>query len=105
MTENKIMKRSDILKEAKEIVTHDRESQYGAPEDNFQKIAKFWSTYLGTHISATDVANMMVLLKVARSSSGEQKMDNYIDICGYAACGGELASLEKAYSEDSAKDD
>ena len=35
---------------------------------------------------------MMILMKVARNSSGVYKDDNWIDICGYAALGGEIQS-------------
>lgn len=40
--------------------------------------------------TASDVANMMILLKIARGANGKPKEDNWIDIAGYAACGGEL---------------
>ena len=40
--------------------------------------------------TASDVANMMILLKIARGAIGKPKADNWIDIAGYAACGGEL---------------
>ena len=33
---------------------------------------------------------MLILLKVARIKSGKKKNDNWIDIAGYAACGGEI---------------
>ena len=36
------------------------------------------------------VAAMMILLKTARISSGTAVSDNWIDIAGYAACGGEI---------------
>lgn len=86
------MKRQEILKAAAEIVTVDREQQYGKPEDNFAIIAAFWQTYLGHQISAQDVAAMMALLKIARISTGKYKPDNYIDLAGYAACAGEIAA-------------
>ena len=35
---------------------------------------------------------MMILLKVARIKSNNSKEDSFIDIAGYAACGGEIAS-------------
>jgi len=35
---------------------------------------------------------MMVLLKVSRSRASPQKMDNWIDMCGYAALAGEMVS-------------
>ena len=86
------MDRAGILKAAAEVVTVDREQQYGKPEDNFAIIAAFWQTYLGHPINAQDVAAMMALLKIARIKTGEYKPDNYIDLAGYAACAGEIAA-------------
>lgn len=92
------MDRGTILETAASYVTKDREAQYGSPEDNFGIIAKFWNTYLGeqnmltTSIDAHDVAIMMCLLKIARIASGQKKDDNYIDLAGYAACAGEIAT-------------
>lgn len=91
------MNRADILQTAASIVTKDREQAYGSPEDNFRIIADLWNTYLcscevGLKIDAHDVAVMMCLLKIARIASGQKKDDNYIDLAGYAACGGEIAT-------------
>ncbi len=83
--------REECLKKAIEIVCTDRESQYGAPEDNFAKIADLWSVYLSYAVTVDDVAMMMALLKIARASTGKFKADNYIDLAGYAACGMEIA--------------
>ena len=82
--------RESILQEAIRCVCGEREQQYGSPENNFKTIADLWSTYLSHDITPTDVAAMMILLKVARVSSGNGKNDNWVDIAGYAACGGEL---------------
>ncbi len=84
------MTREEILETAIKIVTTDRDKQYGDPEDNFSTIANMWSAYLRKNIDAIDVAAMMILLKVARVGSGQAKDDNWIDIAGYAACGGEI---------------
>lgn len=85
------MKRIDILKAAEDCVCKDRETDYGSPEDNFQRIASMWNAYLGDReIDNKDVAAMMALLKIARIASGHAKADNWIDLAGYAACGGEL---------------
>lgn len=85
-----MMTRKEILNEVENIVCKDRNEQYGEPEDNFKHIAEFWSTYLEHEIVSTDVANMMILFKVARNMHMNPKLDNFIDIAGYAACGGEL---------------
>lgn len=88
------MKREQILEQAKQTICHDRNDQYGEPEDNFRKIAELWTTYLGPKLpralNSEDVANMMILFKVARNSANS-KDDNWIDIAGYAACGGEVS--------------
>lgn len=84
------MKRAEILKRAAEIVTKDRNEQYGEPEDNFENIARLWSAYLMADIDAHDVGMMMVLFKVARAGNGGGTIDTYVDIAGYAACAGEI---------------
>lgn len=84
------MTRSEILTQANVIINGEREGQYGSPEDSFRKIAGMWSAYLGVPLQEHDVAAMMVLLKIARVAGGAYKEDNWIDIAGYAACGGEV---------------
>lgn len=86
------MKRKEVLEAALRCVCGDREQDYGSPENNFKKIAEFWSTYLSYELSPVDVAAMLALLKIARIASGNAKDDNWIDLAGYAACGGELES-------------
>lgn len=90
------MTREQILDTAKKCVCGDREQDYGSPEDNFQTIASLWADYLqacGVSIAFLDphdVAAMLGLLKIARIASGNAKADNWVDLAGYAACGGEL---------------
>ena len=93
--------RKEILKQATDAVCTDREGQYGSPEDNFRRIADLWTAYWGGYsFEPKDVAMMMSLLKIARITTGKHKDDNYIDLAGYAACGGELGSLETAHEAD-----
>ena len=47
-------------------------------------------------ITAEDVALMMVLLKISRNTQGNKSnIDNFIDMCGYAAIAGEISSNGK----------
>lgn len=87
------MTREEILSKAKECICGQREQDYGRPENNFRLIAKLWSEYLGYDVSAVDVSMMMVLLKVARIKNGGGTGDSFVDIAGYAACGGEIRTL------------
>lgn len=88
------MRRKDILTAAEKCVCTDRQTQYGSPEYSFRLIADFWNKYLGvSNIKPRDVAAMLALLKIARIRNGV-KDDNWIDLAGYAACGGEIDDKE-----------
>lgn len=88
------MKRKEVLENAANCVLKDRQNEYGGMENNFGEIAKLWSWYLGKSIGSVDVANMMILLKMARAKSNPQHEDNYVDIAGYSACAAELVDGE-----------
>ena len=91
--------REKILQDALKIVTQDRNKDYGDPEDNFSTIAEYWWTYLHSKnlfadtgiLTATDVAAMMILMKCSRLATSPDKEDHWVDIAGYAACGGQCA--------------
>lgn len=85
------MKRKEILDRAEKCVCRNREQEYGSPEDNFQCIANLWGAYKGVEFSPLDVSMMMALLKIARIKTGTATDDSFVDLAGYAACGGEIA--------------
>ena len=82
--------RKRVLSEAEKCVCGQREQDYGTPEDNFDRIAKMWSAYMGVEFNPVDVSMFMVMLKVARIKSGGGTMDSFVDGCGYFSCGGEI---------------
>lgn len=116
--------RRDILRCAEKCVCGQREQDYGTPESNFQLIADLWNDYLGNNlskekkdfenelgivhkklsvpwqISAMDVSMMMALMKIARIRNGGGSGDSFVDLAGYAACGGEIWHLKKVTNGD-----
>ena len=88
--------RKRVLSEAERCVCGQRAQDYGTPEDSFEMIGKLWTVYLdyATKIDAHDVAAMMALLKIARIAENPQHMDSWVDLAGYAACGGEITGKE-----------
>ena len=82
-----------ILKLADAIINGQRAKDYGDAKTSFQQIGDLWTTYLQRHVtkfghvalSATDVANLMILMKVSRAQNGFH-LDSYVDIAGYAGC-------------------
>ena len=96
------MTREEILAAAKQCVCGDRDQDYGSPEKSFDMTAALWEPYIRERcvstgvdvcITGADVGAMMALFKIARIATGHGKADNWIDLAGYAACGGELEGL------------
>lgn len=92
-----------LSRSALEIVTHDRNEQYGEPEDNFAVIAALWTGYLSAkwfkgnmgEIDAADVARMMELMKMARRMTAKKpSADSYIDAIGYVLCEARMQEAE-----------
>ena len=91
------MTRPEILEAARVCVCGQREQDYGSPEDSFERIAALWNAYLGKDaVSTVDVAMMMALLKIARIKGKTATADSFVDLAGYAACGGEIATRGEA---------
>lgn len=97
--------RADILNTAMRCVCGDRDQDYGSPESSFRMIAALWEPFLkqkcvspGAEVSVNpdDVAAMMCLFKLARVATGHGKADNWVDLCGYGACGGEIEAASIA---------
>lgn len=84
--------RQSILDEASKLIHGDRAADYGDAHEMHQKIGDLWAAYLGLEggIRADQVAMMMALMKISRSTSSP-KFDTYVDLAGYAALGGEMA--------------
>ena len=86
------MNRSEILDTAKTYVNVDRAQVHGSAERNFGLIATYWAAHLDCTVTATDVAVLMTLFKLARAKGNPGNPENWLDGCGYLACGGEIAT-------------
>ena len=89
--------KEEILKKARDLITGDRNETHGDAFQNHAEIAEFWNIFLDkklqpmASITAEDVALMMVLMKISRNTQGKKNnLDNFIDMCGYAAIAGEI---------------
>lgn len=82
----------DVCADAAKVVTTERENQHGSSVACHNLIAQFWSDYLGEHVTAYDVAQMMVLMKVARARMGDPRhRDHYVDQAGYSGLAYQMA--------------
>ena len=85
------MNRTETLDAARQAITVDRAATHGEAENTFGLIAAYWSALFGIDITAVQVAQAMVLFKVARMKANPGHADNFVDAVGYAAIAGELA--------------
>lgn len=99
--------RSALLRGAENAVNGDRNAQYGDPNADFQRTADMWNAYLAgvlerqnglVSLQTQDVAAMMSLLKISRIAWSPEKMDSWMDLAGYSACGWDCAS--RTFSKD-----
>ena len=68
--------------------------EYGTVAENFSRAALIWSAVLGHPVTREQVALCMIGLKLARLSYDDKAADGWVDVAGYAACGGEASKAE-----------
>ena len=91
------MNTTDILEKTKKLVSESRHDKHGDKIINHENISRLWNAYfankfkLNLNLLPEDVANMMCLLKIARTQAGSFNLDDHIDASGYAAISGEIA--------------
>ena len=96
------MNTTDILKKTEKLVSGDRGAKHGDMVATHENIARLWSSYLqnkfklNLNLLPEDVANLMTLLKIARTQGGKFNIDNFVDACGYAAIAGEISNQRQS---------
>lgn len=88
------MKR-ELLEEAANIVEGQRKEDYGETYKSFERISNLWSAYLSCPVSPSDIAAMMIMLKISRAKQTPTHKDSWVDMAGYAACGYEVSQKEE----------
>jgi len=98
------MQAGNFLATVSGVVGGQRAIDYGDKTQNHERIAHLWNMWMhethgkssglvnDNHITAYDVAVMMLLLKIARLMHSPGHTDTHIDIAGYAACMEEISS-------------
>lgn len=90
------MNRRDICEAGAELIGVDRATQYGDAVVGFTAIAQIRDALDMVRGArprgAEDQALDMIAVKLVRASANPRHLDSWIDIVGYAALGGEIAS-------------
>lgn len=87
------------LDEAKRLINADRNKEYGEPVENFRDIAEMMTVLIrpilkeGARVRVEHVAMMMMAVKLSRMTTSPDKLDTWVDICGYAGTGYEAMEI------------
>ena len=71
------------------MISGERAKDYGDAYLNHKRIADLWSPILDKDITVEQVYACMIAVKLSRLIETPDHEDSWIDICGYAALGGE----------------
>lgn len=95
--------RASALNEARDLITGDRNAQYGPPTQDFKRAAELLQACGYRRVDAedkvhdivpSDVALMVMQVKTSRLMHSRGKRDSWVDLAGYAGCGYECAEEE-----------
>lgn len=99
MTQN--IKGADILLDAYDLVTGDRQDAYAHPSDDYSKVVAIFQTLTGIELTIEQALLFMVSVKFARLRTNLDKgilhRDSIVDATGYLAC---LAMHDAKQQED-----
>lgn len=93
-----VSERESVVTEARDLITGDRNNQYGPPTQDFSRTAGMASAFgfevNGKPLEGHHVAIFLILLKMSRLAWTPAKRDSWVDTAGYAGCGYECATEE-----------
>ena len=90
----KALEAQDILEEAIALINGNRAEDYGDAQSNFQHMADLVNLIIRKadgKLSASDMALVMIQVKIARLQETPDHEDSWTDIAGYAALGAQVA--------------
>jgi hypothetical protein len=90
--------RDRILRTARELISGDRERDYGSAAVGFERTGKMWAAILGLdEVTAEQVAMCMAALKISRLCATPNHDESWVDGVGYLALGGDIAATPGRY--------
>ena len=90
------MEHKDIIHKAADIITNDRQKDYGDIDDNYKKFAALFNIFFteNNKMKPSDAALIMVLLKLSRIKPNVFNEDTFADAIGYLGIASALRKKE-----------
>ena len=95
------MAQGDVLRDALDVSTGQRCDDYGTARDNLGRTAGLMNAYLDgldRPLEISDVAALMILVKVSRLHRSPTHYDTLVDIAGYASAAWDATEDERGGS-------
>lgn len=89
------MELGDTCAEATRLITKDRRTQYGPPLEDFTRTASLFNVLTGHDVKPDEICLLMICVKLSRETN-VHKVDNLVDLVGYADILNTLRTLEGA---------
>ena len=91
--------RVKMLADVQNLVSQERNREYGEPGENLGRTAAIMAAYLGDRpggdFRADDVAAFGIILKLGRLAQNPHKLDSWRDVAGYASIGYEIIEKQQ----------
>lgn len=86
----------NIIEKAADLITKDRQKDYGDIDDNYKKFAAFLNIFFEDleKVKPSDAALIMVLLKISRMKANTYNEDTFADAIGYLGIASALRKKE-----------
>lgn len=90
MPEQPSLAGTDVLVEALELVSNQRQATYGHPIDDYTKVVEIAAALTGIHMTVEQALLFMVSVKLARLRTNLERgvlhRDSLVDAMGYLTC-------------------
>ncbi|MEL6207085.1 MAG: DUF6378 domain-containing protein [Pseudomonadota bacterium] len=86
--------RALLLEEAITATCGDRNRDYGEPVENHEHIARIFNAWTGHDLTAREVVQVLICVKMARRTTSPTHRDSYVDSMAYAGIEYETALAE-----------
>lgn len=91
--------RVQMLGDVQNLVSQERNVEYGEPVENMARTAAMLAAYLGDRpgsaVRGEDVAAFGIILKLGRLAENPHKLDSWRDVAGYASIGYEIVEQQQ----------
>ena len=91
--------RVQMLGDVQNLVSQERNKEYGEPRQNMARTAVMLAAYLGDRpgsaVRGEDVAAFGIILKLGRLAENPHKLDSWRDVAGYASIGYEIVEQQQ----------